>query len=105
MNVKTTDHGPSLIPRGISAGNERTPLYVLCYENLPKHRKITKNRSGDEWRGIDIERIAENLGISKQKVSEWMKNNRLPGQRVAALIALEGSKLTYDNLGPFINSR
>lgn len=97
--------GPSPIPRGISAGNERTGLYILCYENLPRHRKITKNRLGGEWRGLDIEAIADEIGISKQKVSEWMKKDRLPGRRVAAMICLRGSLLTYDKLGPFINTR
>ncbi len=97
--------GPSPVPRGVSAGNERTDLYILCYENLPLHRKITRNRSGGEWRGLDIEKIANEIGISKQKVSEWMKRDRLPGRRVAAMIGLAGSSLTYSELGPFINTR
>ena len=98
-------NGPSPVPRGVSAGNERTDLYILCYENLPQHRKITRNRSGGEWRGLDIEKIAGEIGISKQKVSEWMKINRLPGRRVGAMMSLTGSTLSYSDLGPFINSR
>lgn len=105
MATTETNNGPSPIPRGITAGNERGGLYILCYANLPQHRKITKNRLGGEWRGLDIEAIADEIGISKQKVSEWMKKDRLPGRRVAAMIGLRGSLLTYDKLGPFINTR
>ena len=104
MATTETNKGPSPIPRGITAGNERTGLYILCYEHLPRHRKITQNRAGEMWRGLDIEAIAQEIGISKQKVSEWMKKDRLPGRRVAAMIELRGSLLTYDKLGPFINT-
>lgn len=96
---------PSPIPRGSSAGEERTGLYVLCYANLPFHRKVSRNRKGDEWRGLDIERISKEIGVSKQKISMWMKNNSLPGQRVKAMIGLEGGTLTFETLGPFINTR
>lgn len=96
---------PSAIPRGTSAGNERTGLYVLCYEKLPMHRKVTKNRKGEVWHGLDIEKISAEIGVSKQKISMWMKQNGLPGQRMKALIDLEGSKLTFESLGPYINSR
>jgi len=96
---------PSPIPRGSSAGEERTDLYVLCYRSLPLHRKVIKNRKGEEWRGLDIERISKEIGVSKQKISMWMKQNSLPGQRVKALIGLEGSTLTFETLGPFINAR
>lgn len=96
---------PSPVPRGSSAGNERTELYVLCFQNLPMHRKTTRNRKGQEWHGLDIEKISEEIGVSKQKVSAWMKQNSLPGQRMKAMINLQGSSLTFDTLGPFINTR
>lgn len=95
---------PSPVPRGISAGEERTKLYKLCYRNLPAYRKELVG-ANYEWYGLDIARIASEIGISKQKVSGWMKNNSIPGQRVAAMIALDDSTLTFEKLGPFITSR
>jgi hypothetical protein len=106
MNATTiNENGPSAVPRGISAGQERTALYTLCYHALPNHQKTIPFNSGDEWRGLDVEKIAADIGISKQKVSGWFQQNSLPGQRVAAMIALEGGTLTFEKLGPFIRSR
>lgn len=96
---------PSPIPRGTSAGNERTDLYVLCFSKLPMHRKVTENRKGEVWRGLDIKKISEEIDVSTQKISMWMKQDSLPGQRIKALIDLEGSQLTFADLGPYINSR
>jgi hypothetical protein len=100
-----TEELPSPVPRGISAGEERSELYVLCYKSLPEHRKLNRSVGGNEWRGLDIDKIANEIGISTQKVSFWMQQNRVPGQRISAMIALDGSKLTYETLGPFINTR
>lgn len=97
--------GPSPVPRGISARQDRTPLYTLCYHALPHHQKVIPGANDNEWRGLDVEKIATDIGISKQKVSGWFQKNSLPGQRVAAMIALKGSTLTFESLGPFITSR
>lgn len=96
---------PSPIPRGRSAGAERTQLYSLCYANLPGHRKVVPSKRGVDWRGLDIEKIGNDIGVSPQKVSLWMKRNSMPGQRIKAMIELEGSTLTYEVLGPYINTR
>lgn len=96
---------PSPIPRGRSAGEERTALYALCFCNLPNHQKVISYKRGNEWRGLDIDKIAKEIGIAPQKVSLWMTQNRLPGQRVKAMIELVGSTLNYEKLGPFIKSR
>ncbi len=104
-NTNAETVGPSPIPRGATAGGERTPLYVLCYLGLPDHRKIVTSRNDEVWRGLDIEKISKEIGVSKQKISMWMKDNQLPGQRVAALIGLPGSLLSYEKLGPFIKTR
>jgi hypothetical protein len=103
LNIDTL--APSPIPRGTSAGEQRTPLYEMCFFNLPKHRKVSRSLRGNEWRGLDIDKIALSLDVSKQKVSLWMKKNMLPGQRVTQMINLPGSTLTYEKLGPFINTR
>ena len=95
---------PSPVPRGISAGQERTELYALCFKHLPMHRKAISQKSG-EWHGLDIDKISKEIGVSTQKVSGWMQENRIPGRRVAAMIGLEDSTLTYALIGPFINTR
>ena len=96
---------PSPVPRGISAGQERSTLYTLCFKHLPNHRKVIPLRKADAWNGLDIEKISKEISVSTQKVSGWMKEDALPGRRVAALINLSGSSLTYELLGPFINTR
>lgn len=96
---------PSLIPRGISAGEEPSALYKLFYRCLPNHRKEMPLKSGEVWRGVDITKIGLEIKVSKQKISAWLKNDALPGQRVKSLMALEGSTITYQEIGPFINSR
>lgn len=103
QNTQTLD--PSPVPRGITAKQPRTGLYVLCYRCLPDHHKIIPSLSGEEWRGLDVAKIAEEIGVSKQKVSAWFKQNSLPGQRVAAMVGLKNSTLTFEKLGPFITSR
>ena len=101
--TKTTV-APLTIPRGKSAGGTRSPLYMLCYENLPDYRKVSEEKH-ETWHSLDTKRIAKEINVSYQKVSGWMQKNSLPGQRVNQMIGLKGSTLTYDKLGPFISSR
>ena len=96
---------PSAIIRGRTAGNDRTELYKLLYANLPMYRMISTNKSGETRKILDVHLIAEDIGVSYQKVSKWLKDNGLPGSRVQALINLKESSLTFSDLGPFINSR
>ena len=103
--LDTEGFEPSPIPRGISAGNERSELYILCCNHLPNHRKVVSSKRNNIWRGLDIEKISNEIGVSKQKISSWMKNNRVPGQRVGALIKLDGSTLSYEKIGPYISTR
>lgn len=95
---------PSPIPRGKNAGQERNGLYLMCFNNLPKHHKVSTNIKGEAWHGLDLEKISSEINVSKQKISLWMKENSLPGKRVRALIGLKGSTLTFEKLGPFINT-
>lgn len=96
---------PSPIPRGRSAGAQQSDLYHICFENLPMHRKAIDYKKAATWHGLDIRKIAKDIGVAPQKVSVWMKQNRMPGQRVKAMIDLSGSTLNYEKLGPFINTR
>lgn len=97
------DDAPSLIPRGASAGMEPSKLYKLCYKKLPKHRKSTESSRGTIWRGLDIGKISEEIGVSKQKVSGWMKDNRIPAKRIQAMCNLEESEFVQEDLWPFVN--
>lgn len=99
------NHEPSLIPRGISAGSEQSDLYKLFYRCLPKHRKELPLKTGEVWKGLDLTKISKEINVSKQKISAWLKNNAVPGQRVKSLMSLPGSTLTFDAIGPYINSR
>jgi ribosomal protein S16 len=96
---------PSPILRGRSAGEARTALYQLCFANLPNHRKVVPTRKAEEFHVLDIKKISTEIGISEQKVSKWMQDGLLPGQRVPAMVNLQGSNLTYEMLGPYINTR
>lgn len=103
--MKTTEEMlPSPVQRGISAGEERTAFYTLCYAHLPHHRNVIEGKRGD-WRGIDVGKISNEIGVSRQKISGWFKDNKLPGQQILNLINLEGSTLTFDLLSPFVNVR
>lgn len=103
--MKTTEEMlPSPVQRGITAGQERTEFYTLCYANLPNHRKLIQGKSGS-WNGIDVGKISNEIGVSRQKISGWFKDNKLPGQQITNLIDLEGSTLTFALLKPFVNVR
>lgn len=96
---------PSLIPRGISAGSEQSDLYKLFYRCLPNHRKELPLKTGEVWKGLDLTKISKEINVSKQKISAWLKNNGVPGGRVKPLMDLQGSTISYQEIGPYINSR
>ena len=102
MNTDDAKQGPSPIPRGKTAGQEPTELYKLCYEKLPKHRKTTETARGIVWRGLDISKISEEIGVSKQKISNWMKMNQLPPKRILVICNLSGAKIKPEDLWPFV---
>ena len=80
-------------------GRQPSELYTLCFRHLPKHRKF----EGDHGL-LNVAAISEQIGVSRQKVFLWLKNNRLPAHRVLEFVELTGSLLTMDLLRPFMTS-
>lgn len=77
-------------------GRRPSVLYVLCFEHLPEHQK-TEGRNSV----LDVPRIAKEIGVTKQKVWLWLKENAIPAHRMFQFCELAGSKLTPEILKPF----
>ncbi len=71
-------------------------LYVTLYRGLPNHRsdKVPRQLSGKN--------IGDSLGVSYQSVYRWLEANRIHQRWVRPLTELEGSKLTVEDLLPFV---
>ncbi|MCQ9146109.1 MULTISPECIES: hypothetical protein [Brucella/Ochrobactrum group] len=82
-------------------GRQPSALYKLLVEKLPEHRFQEKGRDI-----LDVEKIAADLVVkNKQTVYVWTKKNCIPANRMRQFIALVGSKLTVEDLTPFITSK
>ena len=79
-------------------GRQPSELYTLCFRHLPKHRKF----EGDHGL-LNVAAISEQIGVSRQKVFLWLKNNRIPAHRVLEMVNLDGSELTLDILKPYMS--
>lgn len=90
---ETTDN-TEIIP-----GRRPSELYKLCFRHLPQHQKIEANNAV-----LDVAKISQDIGVSRQKIFLWMKNNRLPAHRVLEFVDLKGSELTLDLLKPYMTS-
>lgn len=83
----------------IVPGRRPSDLYKLCFKHLPKHQKIEADNAV-----LDVAKISQDIGVSRQKIFLWMKNNRLPAHRVLEFVDLEGSTLTMDLLRQYMSS-
>lgn len=83
----------------IVPGRRPSELYKLCFKYLPSHQKIEADNAV-----LDVAKISEDIGVSRQKIFLWLKNNRLPAHRVLEFVELAGSQLTMELLRPFMTS-
>ena len=82
-------------------GRQPSPLYRMLVEKLPEHRFQENGRDI-----LNVERIAKDLVVkNKQTIYVWTKRNYIPANRMRQFIALPGSKLTVEDLTPFISSK
>ena len=91
--MSDTSDSTNIIP-----GRRPSELYKLCFAHLPRHQKIEANNAV-----LDVAKISEEIGVSRQKIFLWLKNDRLPAHRVLEFVELAGSKLTMDLLRPFMS--
>lgn len=70
-------------------------LAKLLGAGLPQHRKL----NGE----INRTRVAMTIEVSKQTVSRWLIENRLPVNRVNQILNLPGSSLSREDLLKFVN--
>ena len=85
----------------LSGGKERDGLYKILVEKLPEHRFVEKNLLI-----LDTQKIANDLGIkNKQTVYAWTRSDSLPAIRLLSFVNLKGSKLTIEDLTPFLSGR
>ena len=96
---------PSPIQRGINVGKDRSELYLKLYRGLPNHISEVTLRSGEVRRTLNVAEVASEIGVSKQKFSEWMKRGSLPGGRIAAILELSGCTLKAEDMLQFIHQR
>ena len=74
----------------------RSQLYRTLYLKLPNHR-------GDRHRmRLSGKKIADDLNVSYQTVYKWFDKDKLPAKHVKGLIALDGSKLSPEDLLEFV---
>ena len=90
---ETTDN-TQIVP-----GRRPSDLYKLCFKHLPQHQKIEADNAV-----LDVAKISSEIGVSRQKIFLWMKNNKLPAHRVIEFVELTGSALTMDLLRPYMTS-
>ncbi len=81
---------------------KKPQLWIVLRQNLPNHKKDFK---GEQTKyGLNVTKIAEDVGVTEKSVFEWLMNNQVSGRRVKQLIALDGSTLTITLLEPFLTS-
>lgn len=90
--MSETSNSAKIVP-----GRRPSELYKLCFEQLPLHRKIEGDNAV-----LDVARISEEIGVSRQKIFLWLKNNRMPAHRVLQFVDLPRSKLTLETLKPYM---
>ena len=92
--MSETTHNSEIVP-----GRRPSDLYKLCFQHLPKHQKIEADNAV-----LDVAKISTEIGVSRQKIFLWLKNNKLPAHRVLEFVELTGSQLTMEKLRPFMTS-
>lgn len=80
-------------------GRRPTALYRLLYAKLTDHRK-----SGSYGNTLNVKLMSDQLEVTTQNIYRWLKNNEVPARRAKRLIDLPGSKLSMDDLEPFLTS-
>lgn len=82
-------------------GRQPSELYKLLVAKLPEHRFQERGRDI-----LDADKIATDLEVKKkQTVYVWLKNNALPAIRMQQFVELSGSKLTVEDLTPYITRK
>jgi hypothetical protein len=72
-------------------------LYSLFLEKLPDYVKINSR-----YKYLDVEKIAVDLGLTRQSVYMWFSREKLQPNRAIPLTELPGSELAVDDLLPFV---
>lgn len=80
--------------------SKTSELYMLFYDKLPQHRH--PSRAGEV---LNMTRLSTDLGVSKQKIWLWLKENRLPATRLMQVIDLSGSRFKMEDLAPYITTK
>lgn len=73
-----------------AASNDK--LYCTLYDGLPQHR--SKVREGR----LSFCKIAEDMGISRQAVSNWFTRRKISFQSIKRLTTLPGSTLNLETI-------
>lgn len=71
-------------------------LSRILYFHLPSYRSERRTISG-----LDVVKIAEDLGVTPHVLHNWMRRNRIPKNQIEAFVYLENSRLTEETLLPF----
>lgn len=77
--------------------SSRGPMYDLFLAKCPKHLK-----PWGETTILDIDKLADDVGVTRQNVYVWFNKDKLPPNRVESVLALEGTTLVVDDLLPFV---
>jgi len=83
-------------------GTNEDPLWKVLRRNLPWYQDDFKGEQGKY--GLNVTLIAQDMGVTKKTVFEWLSNNKVPGRRVNSLLALHNSTLTINMIQPYIAS-
>lgn len=78
------------------------PLWITLRSGLPTYKTETR---GERFKyGLNVAKMAQDIGVTKKTVFEWLLKNELPGRRAKQLTGLAGSTLTMADLEHFITS-
>lgn len=69
-------------------------LYLLLAKAFPAWRTSIG--------ALDVKRIAEGLGSSREGVYRWLRTDRIPPQRAKQLIVLSDRRLTERDFLPYL---
>lgn len=77
-------------------------LWIVLRAGLPNYKVDAR---GERFKyGLNVPQMAQDMGVTKKTVFEWLLKNELPGRRAKQLTNLSASTLTLAELEQFITS-
>jgi len=82
--------------KGHKRSNKDSKLFALLYEKLPEYRHVNTPYT------LKVTSLCNDLRIAPQGFYNWMRDDFLPQKQAVPLTRLQGSKVTLEDLIPFV---